>query len=113
MKFLTAVKQLRKAKGLTQGELASLAGIDQAKVSKIEAGLANVEASTLVSIASALDVEVLLVPRRVIGPVRDLIEQQLTNARLAEPHEPVASIIDDIFIPDEIEEDTMQTGPRR
>jgi transcriptional regulator with XRE-family HTH domain len=112
MRFLQAIKRLRKAKGLTQGQLAEIADIDQARISKIEAGTANVEAATLTAIASALDVEVVLVPRRVLGPVQTLIENHLKQTTRAEPARPVPSVRDDLLIPDDIDDDEPNMEPR-
>lgn len=112
MRFLQAIKGLRKAKGLTQGQLADIAGIDQARVSKIEAGTANAEASTLAAIASALDVEIIMVPRRVLGPVQNLIENHLNQSKNAETAKPVKSVRDELFIPDDIDDEEPTMGPR-
>jgi transcriptional regulator with XRE-family HTH domain len=112
MRFLHAIKRLRKARGLTQGQLAEITAIDQARISKIEAGSMNVEASTLTAIASALDVEVVLVPRRVLGPVQSLIDNHLKQSAQAEPARPVPSVRDELLIPDDIDDDEPSMGPR-
>lgn len=49
-----AVTAARARAGITQGELANRAGIDQSDISKIERGLANPSVSTLNRIAAAL-----------------------------------------------------------
>lgn len=56
----TRIRYWRKRRGgMTQGVLAGLAGVDQSYISKVEAGLRNVERrSTLVAIARALQVSV-------------------------------------------------------
>jgi transcriptional regulator with XRE-family HTH domain len=112
MRFLQAIKKLRKARELTQGQLAEIAGIDQGKISKIEAGAANIEASTLTAIASALDVEIVLVPRRILVPVQNMIESHLNQAKTAPTARPVQSVRDDLFIPDDIDDDEPNMGPR-
>lgn len=112
MRFLQAIKKLRKARGLTQGQLADIAGIDQARISKIEAGTANIEASTLTSLASALDVEIVLVPRRVLTPVQNMIESHLNQSNRAEPARLVTSVRDELLIPDDIDDDEPGMGPR-
>lgn len=48
------IEQLRKSRGLTQLELAKLAGIDRANISKIESGKYNVGIDILNRIADAL-----------------------------------------------------------
>ena len=112
MKFLRAIRSLRKAKGLTQGQLSDITAIDQARISKIETGSINVEAATLTAITSALDVEVVLVPRRVLGPVQSLIDNHLRQALHAEPSRPMPSVRDELLIPDDIDDDEPSMGPK-
>ena len=50
----SAVAKGRAEKGLSQKQLASLTGIDQSDISKMERGLANPSVSTLNRIAKAL-----------------------------------------------------------
>ena len=50
----SAVAKARAFRGLSQKQLASLSGIDQSDISKIERGLANPSVSTLNRIANAL-----------------------------------------------------------
>lgn len=50
------VATLRRARGLTQKELADLAGMRQPRVAEIERGDANPELKTLIRIARALEV---------------------------------------------------------
>lgn len=54
---------IRKANGLTQGQLASIAGLARETVSKIETGAVDPQLSTLGEYARALDVEFLAVPK--------------------------------------------------
>jgi transcriptional regulator with XRE-family HTH domain len=51
------VRRLRQARKLTQRELAGLAGISAHYVSRIEAGRANLRATTLGALARALEAE--------------------------------------------------------
>jgi transcriptional regulator with XRE-family HTH domain len=53
----------RQARGLTQAQLAQESGIDQAEISRIEAGQSNPTLKTLSSLTYALGWEVLLAPR--------------------------------------------------
>ena len=48
------IRQLRKFRNMTQGQLAEAAGIRLATISDIESGKANFEINTLVKLASAL-----------------------------------------------------------
>lgn len=49
------VKELRKAKGLTQERLGELSGIEPCNISHIERGVAKLSLPTLISIANALE----------------------------------------------------------
>ena len=51
------VRTLRLARGLTQAQLAELAGVNQATISKAERGEMNTTMETIVAIANALRVE--------------------------------------------------------
>lgn len=52
----------RRARHLTQTQLAELTGIDQAEISRIERGHSNPTAATLGALTRALGVDVTLVP---------------------------------------------------
>jgi predicted XRE-type DNA-binding protein len=54
----------RKSRGLTQAALSELSGIQQAEISRIERGVGNPTATTLLRLANALDQHVTLVPNR-------------------------------------------------
>ena len=51
------VRDLRMARGLTQTQLAELAGVNQATVSKVERGETNITMDKIVALAAALKVE--------------------------------------------------------
>lgn len=57
-KVANAVVNARAKAGLSQSELASLTGIDQSDISKIERGVANPSVNTLNRLAKALGMEV-------------------------------------------------------
>ncbi|ULJ74198.1 helix-turn-helix domain-containing protein [Rhizobium gallicum] len=94
----TRFRILREAINMSQARLADLAGISQGKVSTIEAGKANPEVATLNAICAALDAELILVPRRIGGDVRRLVDRHLN--RHVSSAEPVMSVRDEVFIPD-------------
>jgi transcriptional regulator with XRE-family HTH domain len=78
-----AVKQLaqtlrdaRIARGLSQRELAERAGLGQSRLALIEAGGVDLRTSTLVQLARALDLELVLAPHRVLPAVQSLTEGQ-------------------------------------
>ncbi|MBB4349280.1 helix-turn-helix transcriptional regulator [Aliirhizobium cellulosilyticum] len=89
---------VREAADMSQAKLADLAGISQGKVSTIEAGKANPETATLNAICAALDAELILVPRRIGGDVRALVDRHLN--RPTSVGGPVMSVRDELFIPD-------------
>jgi transcriptional regulator with XRE-family HTH domain len=55
--FMENVRKLRLARNLTQAQLAELAGVNQATVSKAERGEMNITMDKIVSLAAALHVE--------------------------------------------------------
>ena len=56
------LKAARTAHGLSQPALAELSGLQQAEISRIETGVANPTADTLVRLAAALQLKVTLQP---------------------------------------------------
>ncbi len=98
VEFLKAVREIRKDRGLTQAALADLAGMHQSDISAIENGKSNASAETLATLASALDCEVVLVPQRIGGDVRRLVDRHL-NRHMQQPTR-VMSVADEMRIPD-------------
>lgn len=66
------LREARIARGLTQRELAERAGFGQNRLALIEAGQVDLRTSTLVQLARALDLELVLTPRRVLPAVQSL-----------------------------------------
>jgi transcriptional regulator with XRE-family HTH domain len=64
------LKSARKAKGLSQRALAEKVGVPQSHISKIENGGVDLQTSSLIEFARALDLEVQLVPRRLLPAMR-------------------------------------------
>lgn len=58
MDFARRLRQLRTERGLTQEELAHLAGVDRTYVSQAETGRRNTTLLTIQKLAAALDVDV-------------------------------------------------------
>jgi transcriptional regulator with XRE-family HTH domain len=71
--ILAALKAARTEKGLSQRELSKEAGVPQSHISKIEAGAVDLQLSSLIEIARALDLEVLTVPRKLVPAVRAIV----------------------------------------
>jgi transcriptional regulator with XRE-family HTH domain len=104
MDLAQTIRDLRKAKKMSQASLADLAGTTQSKISGIENGTANVELATLRSVCAALDAEIAIIPRRITGSVRNLIEQHLNRADHQQTPR-VVSVKDELFIPDPTDDD--------
>ena len=62
----SALKDARRAKSLTQRELGKKAAVPQSHISKIESGAVDFRVSSLVELARALDLELMLVPRKTV-----------------------------------------------
>jgi transcriptional regulator with XRE-family HTH domain len=69
------LRETRENKGLSQRELAKLAGVTQNHISKIENGL-DLRISSLVEVARALDLELALVPRKSIPAIQAIARSQ-------------------------------------
>lgn len=67
------LRAARKAKGLSQRELAKLAGVPQSHISKIENAGVDLRVSSLSEIARALDLELTLIPRKAVPAVRSIV----------------------------------------
>lgn len=61
---LGAIRDVRKAKGLTQGELALVSGVSERTVHVVEHGKETVQLAGLLRIVEALDLEVVVRERR-------------------------------------------------
>lgn len=76
------LKAARKAKRLSQRELASLTGMPQSHISRIENAGVDLRISSLTEITRALDLELTLVPRKAGPAVRSIIRSvQAAQAR--------------------------------
>lgn len=62
------LRAARKARGLTQGDLADRAGVWQRTVSTVETGASSAKLDTLCELLAALDLELRIVPRSTSGP---------------------------------------------
>ena len=58
-----AIRQARKAKKMTQKELATRSGVWQETISKIETGLSGTKMETLFDLCAALDLELVVTDR--------------------------------------------------
>ena len=62
------LRNVRKARGLTQVELASRAGIWQRTISNIETSASEARLDTIFHLLAALDLEIRIVPRSKMKP---------------------------------------------
>lgn len=58
-----AIRQARKEKNLTQKELASMSGVWQETISKIETGSSGTKLETIFDLMAALDLEIMVSER--------------------------------------------------
>jgi transcriptional regulator with XRE-family HTH domain len=71
--FTRTLKTARQDKGLSQRDLSAKTGIPQSHISKIESGAVDLRLSSLIEFARMLDLEVTLVPRKLVPAVQSLI----------------------------------------
>src|SRR6185503_15463119 len=67
------LKQAREAKGLSQRALSAKSGLTQKHISKIENADVDLRLSNLLELARALDLEVMLVPRKAVAAAQGLV----------------------------------------
>lgn len=67
------LRQARLAAGLTQEQVADLAGISRPRYRDIETGIAAARATTLMNVSRALGLEMMLVPQAMVPAVRALM----------------------------------------
>jgi len=77
--FSQTLQATRARKGLSQRALAAKLGVRQSYVSRIETAAVDPKASTLTEIARALDLELVLIPRRLVPAVQALQRQDEPN----------------------------------
>lgn len=77
------LKQARERHGLSQRALSRLSGVPQSHISKIENGAVDLRLSSLVELARALDLELLLAPRARLGVLRALLRDPDQETRPA------------------------------
>jgi len=69
------LREARLAQGVRQAELSQRAGVPQSHISRIEANTVDLRVSSLLSLAHALDMEVVLAPRKALPAVQSIIRQ--------------------------------------
>lgn len=79
------LREAREAKQLSQRELSRLAGLPQAQISRIESNSVDLRLSSLVAIASALDLEIALVPRKAVPAIKSITRQTADRTVIQPP----------------------------
>ena len=69
------LKNTRRAKGLTQCALGRKVAVPQSHISKIENGAVDLRVSSLVELARALHLELMLVPRKTVSAVQSIVRE--------------------------------------
>jgi transcriptional regulator with XRE-family HTH domain len=67
------LKAARKAKRLTQEQIADMAGISRPRYREIEAGSSSARTTTLINIARALGLELMLIPQAMVPAIDALL----------------------------------------
>ncbi|SMD19340.1 helix-turn-helix domain-containing protein [Rhizobium sp. RU36D] len=68
------LKRSRKTLGLTQEQVADMAGISRPRYREIEAGASAARTTTLINIGRALGLELMLIPQVVVPAVEALLQ---------------------------------------
>ncbi|MCL2716522.1 MAG: helix-turn-helix domain-containing protein [Alphaproteobacteria bacterium] len=69
----TGFRQARRALRLTQQQVAKMAGISRPRYRDIETGAAAARTNTLINVARALGLEVMLVPQAMVAAVTTML----------------------------------------
>ena len=70
------LKATREAKAISQRELSQLVGLPQSHISKIESGAVDLRLSSLIELARVLDLELMLVPRKLLPAVNSIVRSK-------------------------------------
>lgn len=71
--IIAVLKAARESGGLSQRDLSAKAGVPQSHISKIEGGGADIRLSSLIELARALELELVLVPRHLVPAVEGVL----------------------------------------
>ena len=69
----TSLRGARERKGLSQRDLGGVSGVPQRHISKTEKGGVDLRLSSLIELARALDLELVLVPRAAVPAVQSVV----------------------------------------
>lgn len=71
--IIATLKTAREISGQSQRDLSAKVGVPQSHISKIEGGGADIRLSSLIELARALELELMLVPRRLVPAVEGVL----------------------------------------
>jgi len=77
-RLLAQTREVREAFGLSQRALSERSGLTQSHISQIESGKMEPGLSSFIDMTRALDLEVLLVPKKLVPAVLALVKSQAT-----------------------------------
>lgn len=100
-----SIRRARQDKGLTQGELGSRVGLPQSHISKIETGAVDIQTSSLIEIARALDLEVKLVPRKALPAIEGGVKAATANRSTADVSRAISKLQWQVNLADRIRTD--------
>lgn len=76
--LIAQVREVREASGVSQRALSERAGLTQSHISQIESGKMEPGLASFIDLTRALDLEVMLVPKKVVPAVLGLVKAQAT-----------------------------------
>lgn len=88
--LITQVREAREASGTSQRALSDRAGLTQSHISQIESGKIEPGLSSFIDMARALDLELMLVPKKLVPAMLGLVKAQATpemRAHVGQPND--------------------------
>lgn len=76
--LIAQVREVREASGVSQRALSARAGLTQSHISQIESGKMEPGLSSFIDMTRALDLELILVPKKLVSAVLNLVKSQAT-----------------------------------
>jgi transcriptional regulator with XRE-family HTH domain len=76
--LVSQIREVREASGISQRRLSELAGLTQSHISQVEGGKMEPGLSSFIDLTRALDLEVMLVPKKLVPAVLSLVKAQAT-----------------------------------
>jgi transcriptional regulator with XRE-family HTH domain len=73
------LKAARQSKQLSQRALSEKVGLTQSHISRIENAVVDLQVSNLIELARALELELVLVPKKVLPPVQSLVRNSAAH----------------------------------